>query len=364
MTPTDTTTQQAQSLSLRLFVACLGAAELMTTYLGVMLGLYEALRAGPATAAELAVRAGIDPRYAREWAEQQAAAGILTVDDPAAAPARRVFTLPPGHAEALTEPDSPHYVAPLAVFPVGGIAGVLPELLDAYRSGEGVPYATYGRGLRGGQGGLNRSVFVNQLGPWIREAMPDVDHALSSGSARIADIACGSGWSSIALARAYPDATVDGYDLDPTTIIDAADNAKLACVGNRVRFHQHDAATAPDAGDGYQLLCILDALHDMARPVEVLAAARAMVADGGTVLLMEPRVADKYTAPARDVERFMFAVSLLHCLPAGMSDPPSAATGAMMRLPLVRRYAAEAGFTKVTVLPVEHTFHRLYRLTP
>ena len=359
---------QAQSLSLRLFVACLGSAELMTAYLGVRLGLYDALRDKPATPDELAGRTGIGPRYAREWLEQQAAAGILTVDDPRRAPDSRLYTLPPGHAEALTDPDSPYYVAPLAVFPVGGIAGVLPQLIEAYRTGKGVPYATYGTGLRGGQGGLNRSVFVNELAGWIRTALPDVHAKLSAGGARIADIACGSGWSSITLARAYPTAVVHGFDLDPASVEDATANAVEAGVADRLTFAARDAAelaAAVSRDGGYDLVCLLDALHDMARPVQVLAACRAMAAEcGGTVLLMEPRVADRFTAPAREVERFMHAVSLLHCLPVGLSEQPSAATGAMIRPAVVRDYATQAGFRAVRVLPVDHTFHRLYRLTP
>jgi len=363
MSPGPAAEAQAKSLSLRLFMACLGSAELMTAYLGVQLGLYDALAPAPATAQRLAELAGIAPRYAREWLEQQAAAGIVEVDDPHREPEERVYRLPPGHADALTNPDSPHYVAPMAVFPVGGIAGVLPELMKAYQAGTGVPYSTYGASLRGGQGGLNRSVFVNELGGWLRSALPDLHLRLRAPESRIADIACGSGWSSITLARTYPRARVDGFDLDDASIADARDNAAEAGLSDRLRFAVHDAAATPP-GD-YDLVCVLDALHDMARPVEVLASCREMVAArAGTVLLMEPRVGEEFTAPAREVERFMYAVSLLHCLPAGLSEQPSAATGAMIRPSVVRRYAAEAGFANVTVLPVEHTFHRLYRLTP
>jgi 2-polyprenyl-3-methyl-5-hydroxy-6-metoxy-1,4-benzoquinol methylase len=337
----------------------------MSAYLGLRLGLYEALRRhGPVTAAQLAGQADIDGRYAQEWLEQQAAAGIVDVDDAGKPAATRIYTLPAGHAEALTDPDSPYYVAPLAVFPVGGIAGVLPQLLDAYRTGTGVRYAQYGTGLRGGQGGLNRSVYVNELAGWIRAALPHVHDVLSSRGGRIADIACGSGWSSIALARAYPQVEVDGFDADPGSVEDACANAASEYVADRVHFSLRDAAE-PGLAGRYDLVCILDALHDMARPVDVLRNCRELVAErGAPVLLMEPRVAEVFTAPARDVERFMHAVSLLHCLPAGRCEQPSAATGAMIRPSIVRAYASQAGFTDTTILPVQHTFHRLYRLLP
>jgi 2-polyprenyl-3-methyl-5-hydroxy-6-metoxy-1,4-benzoquinol methylase len=359
--PADRAAAQAQALSLRLFVSCLGSAELMTAYLGINLGLYDALSgAGAITPARLAELAGIAPRYAREWLEQQAAAGIVEVDDVRKAAEERAYTLPDGHADALTNPDSPYYVAPLAVFPVGGIAGVLPQLIDAYRAGTGVGYAEYGAALRGGQGGLNRSVFVNELAGWIRTALPDVHRTLRSGG-RVADIACGSGWSSIAIARAYPEIEVHGYDLDATSVEDATANAKDAGVADRVRFEVRDVAEGVGT-DGYDLVCLLDALHDMARPVEVLTACRLLAGDRGSVLLMEPRVGERFTAPAKDVERFMYSVSLLHCLPSGLAEQPSAATGAMIRPPIVRDYARRAGFADARALPVEHTFHRLYRL--
>lgn len=357
----DRAAAQAQALSLRLFVACLGSAELMTAYLGINLGLYDAMAGrGALTAAELADAAGIDVRYAREWLEQQAAAGIVEVDHVRRAPAERAYTLPDGHAQALTDPDSPYYVAPLAVFPVGGIAGVLPQLIEAYRAGTGVGYAEYGAALRGGQGGLNRSVFVNELAGWIATALPDVHRVLSAGG-RVADVACGSGWSSIAIARAYPGITVHGFDLDTASIEDARANAVDAGVADRTTFEVADVADVADQGR-FDLVCLLDALHDMARPVEVLSACRRLASDGGAVLLMEPRVAERFTAPAKEVERFMYSVSLLHCLPSGLAEQPSAATGAMIRPPIVRDYARRAGFADVRALPVEHTFHRLYRL--
>jgi 2-polyprenyl-3-methyl-5-hydroxy-6-metoxy-1,4-benzoquinol methylase len=343
-----------------LFTAGQSAAELMTVYLGLRLGLYPALSDRPATAAELAERAGIDTRYAREWLEQQAAAGILTVDDVAAEPDERRYTLPSGHAEALIDPGSMHSIAPLVVLPMGGIAAVLPDLLEAYRTGGGVPYADYGGALRGAQGGLNRSVFEHLLPGWIARNMPDVHAALRAGGARIADVACGSGWSAIALARAYPQASVHGLDLDPDSVADARRNVAEAGLADRVSVEVRDAAD-PELAGRYRLVCLLDALHDLARPVEVLRACRSLLTPDGAVLLMEPNVGERFSAPAPDTERFHYAVSVLHCLPVGMSDRPTAATGTVIRPDTVRAYAAEAGL-RTRVLPVRHTFHRLYRL--
>ncbi len=107
---------------------------------------------------------------------------------------------------------------------------------------------------------------------------------------------------------------------------------------------------------------VFEALHDMARPVEVLSAIRAALADGGSVVIMDERVGETFRAPADEVERFMYAASVLHCLPAGLADQPSAATGTVMRPDTLGRYASDAGFTRVDILPIHHDFFRFYRL--
>ncbi|MEV7130439.1 methyltransferase domain-containing protein [Streptomyces sp. NPDC093260] len=355
----------AQAFSLRLFGAGLASAELMTCYLGLELGLYEALRrTGPATAAQVAKERDLDARMVREWLEQQTCAGVLTVDAPEALPENRRFTLPPAHAEALLDAGSPNWIAPLVVMPIGGMAAVLPQLMDAYRGRRGLPYAAYGEALRGGQAGLNRGVFEHHLSGWISRHLPDIDARLRVPGSSIADVACGSGLSTLALARMFPDAEVHGLDLDDASIRDAEANLAAADpaegLSERVRFRAADAGDAGSAG--HTLVCVFDALHDMSAPVEVLRACRRLMAPGGAVLLMEPSVGERFTPAAPDSERFHYAVSVLHCLPVGMSRTPSAATGTVMRPETVRRYAAEAGLD-TRVIDVGHPFHRLYRLT-
>ncbi|MBZ4497906.1 trans-aconitate 2-methyltransferase [Dermacoccus sp. Tok2021] len=337
----------------------------MVCYLGLELGTYRALReSGPATAVEVAEHAGLDARMTREWLEQQVAAGILTVDRPDAEPEARRFTLPPEHAEALLDEDSPHWIGPLVLMPIGGMAAVLPQLVEAYRAHRGLPYAAYGEALRGGQAGLNRGVFEHHLPGWISRYLPDIDARLRVPGATIADVACGSGVSTLALARMFPNAEVYGVDLDAASIADA--RGHLAAAGGdlaaRVRFTAGDAADETLTAT-HLLVCLFDALHDMSTPVEVLRSCRRMLAPGGAVLLMEPSVGERFTADPPDSERFHYAVSVLHCLPVGMSETPSAATGTVMRPATVRRYAHEAGL-ETQVIDVGHPFHRLYRLTP
>ena len=352
------TTDRSDALVERLFGATLGALELFSIYLGAELGLYRALdRHGPLTTDELSQHAGIAPRYAHEWLEQQAVAGLLEVDD-AAAPR---FSLAPDHARVLADPQDSAHVAPFAHM-LAGIGGVISIVAEAYRTGGGVPYAAYGAAFRHGQGHLNRPAFERELTTEWLAAMPDLITRLNAAARpRIADVGCGQGWSTIALAHAFPAAEIDGLDLDAGSLADARGHAADANLVGRVRFLQRDA----DELEGpYELVVILETLHDLARPADALRAARSALADGGTVLVVDEKVADAFTAPGDDVERMMYGWSVTHCLPTQMVEQPSAALGTVIRAGTVRELADQAGYARVDVLPVDNDFFRLYRLHP
>jgi SAM-dependent methyltransferase len=359
---TEVDTARRDAFAERLFGAALGAYELMTVHLGDRLGYYRALaEQGPSTAAELAAATGTAERYAREWLEQQAVAGILEVDDVAAEPAARRFSVPAEHAEVLSDRDSLAHVTPLARYGVA-FAHVLPAVEEAFRSGGGVAWESFGQLGREAQGDANRPVFANLLGVEWLPSIQDVHERLQADPpARVADVACGAGWSSIAIARAYPKVTVDGLDLDEASVELARGNLEGTGVEDRVSFQHRDAGDAELAGS-YQLVTVFEALHDMSQPVEVLRALRGLVAEDGAVIVMDERVADAFTAPGDEIERLMYTYSILCCLPVGLADAPSVGTGTVMRADTVRRYASEAGFADVEVLPIEHDFFRLYRL--
>ncbi|HSK15694.1 MAG TPA: class I SAM-dependent methyltransferase [Gaiellaceae bacterium] len=358
------TTEEARrdALAERLFGAALGAYELFTVHLGDRLGLYRALAGGEEmTPADLAGATGTQERYAREWLEQQAVAGILEVDDQAAAPDERRYRLPAEHAEVLTDRDSLAYLTPMARYAVA-FGKVLEAVEQAFRAGGGVAWEAYGSFGREAQADANRPVFLNLLGSEWLPAIPDVHERLSADPPpRIADVACGGGWSSIAMALAYPNATVDGYDVDEPSIELARRNAQEAGVDDRVRFHVRDGAERGDEG-AYQLVTVFEAVHDLSRPVDFLRTLRGLVAADGAVVVMDERVADEFTAPGDEVERLMYTYSVLCCLPVGLSETPSAGTGTVMRADTLRGYAREAGFADVEVLPIEHEVFRLYRL--
>jgi SAM-dependent methyltransferase len=351
----------AEALVDRLFRDALGSLELFTVYLGERLGLYRAMQdGGPATSTELSARTGTVERYVREWLEHHAASGLVEVDDPAAGPRERRYRLPAAHAPVLANRDDVRFGAYRAIDIVRA-ARSLPGLVDAFRTGTApppLPWEPEGRAAD------NRAIYLTHLGADWLPSIDDVDRRLrASPPARVADMACGLGWSSIAIAKAYPLVTVHGFDLDTAAIADAVRNAETEGLADRVCFRAADAAAAGLSGR-FDLVTILEGLHDMARPVEVLRAVRGMLADGGTVIIVDERVADEFIAPAPDLERYHYGWSVVSCLPGAMGDAQTAATGAVLRVGTLRRYAQEAGFRAVEVLPIETATWRFYRLHP
>lgn len=353
--------EKRDALAGRLFEAMLGTMDLLTLYIGDRLGLYRALAGhGPMTPAELAARTGIHERYAREWLEQQAVSAILDVDAPESRPDDRHYRLPEGHAEVLVDRDSLNYLPWVGRF-AAGLPRVMPEILEAFRSGGGVSWAAYGEDARVAQAEQNRPLFLQVLGNEWLPAIRDVHARLSGSSARVADIGCGGGWSSIGIARAYPAVRVDGFDLDEPSIELARSNAEEHGVADRVSFHAEDGADPARTGQ-YDLVLACEMIHDLAQPIDVLATMRRLLAPGGAAIVVDERVAERFAAPGDELERLFYGFSVLCCLPVGLSEQPSAGTGTVMRPSTLRKYALKAGFRDVETLPIEHDFFRIYRL--
>jgi SAM-dependent methyltransferase len=349
----------------RLFAAASGSLELTTIYLGERLGLYRALAdAGPLTVPELALATATAERYVREWLEAQAVCGLVDVDDPSLAADERRYALPPEHADALLNRESLAYLAPMARFAPATI-GVMRHLVEAFRTGGGVPYEAYGAEFREAQQDFTRPLFVNLLGAWL-EGLPDVDARLRSDPpARVVDMACGAGIACVELARRYPGALVEGIDLDEGAIDLARANARSAGVHERVRFHVRDAAQ-PELAGAFDLITMFDSLHHVARPLDALRAMRSLVADEGAALIVESQTAEHFPGPLPegDFERFSYLVSVVHCLPTAMAEQPSAGLGAIVRAGTIRELAADAGFSAVEIVAIEHPMLRFYRLRP
>jgi 2-polyprenyl-3-methyl-5-hydroxy-6-metoxy-1,4-benzoquinol methylase len=346
-------------LAERIFQSALGAVEILSIHLGDQLGWYEALAAQPSTASELAAATSTHERYAHEWLEQQAVFGLIATD-PAAPPETRVYRLPPAVSECLCDSSSLAYLAPLARA-IAASAAQLPSLVEAYRNGGGVSWDQLGDHMRTAQAAMNRPIFEQQLGSTLA-GLDEVHDVLSRPGARLADVGCGFGWSAIALAQAYPHVRIDGFDVDAPSVEAARRHAAEAGVADRVTFNLAGGDSMADAGP-FDAVFAFECIHDMPQPVDVLSAMRSAVKDDGLVLVMDEAVAHEFTAPGDDLERIMYGFSLLVCLPDGMSSEGSVGTGTVMRPSTLERYAREAGFDGIDILPVEDfSFFRFYRL--
>ena len=359
----DQATSQRDALVERLFDAVLGTMDVLTCYVGDRLGLYQALvEGGDMTSTQLAAATGTHERYVREWLEQQAASGILAADDATSAETRR-FSMPKGHVEVLTDRESLNCLAGVIRLTVG-VTLPIQAVIDAYKTGAGVPYPDFGLDTREGIAEMNRPMFNNLLGQDWFPSIPEIHARLQADPpARILDAGCGTGSSTIAIARAYPNAVVLGFDADEASIATARERAAASGLGERVSFALQDASQ-PDIAGKFDLVTAFETVHDMGRPVAALAQMRALLADGGVVLVADENVGGVFTAPADPIDRLNYGFSALHCLPATIAESAEAATGTVMRPDTLRRYAAEAGFSSVEIAPVQHDFWRFYLLRP
>jgi SAM-dependent methyltransferase len=348
-----------EAFSDKIFTDLLGTLSTFATSIGVELGWYEALAGTDSmNPTELATATSTDARYAQEWLEQQTVSGYLSVVDADVAAHDRRFSIAPEVAEILTDRTSLAHMGPFPSL-VASLGRSLSEVTDAYRTGAGFGWHEHDNGARCGQAEANRPMFLNLLGQQYLASIPEVDAVLRNGGA-VADIGCGLGWSSIGIAQAYPNARIDGYDIDGPSIEQARANAAEAGVSDRVHFHCVDASVL-DA-ECYDVVLALECVHDMPDPVSVLAAMKKIITPTGTVIVMDERVGECFTGEPDPVEQFMYGFSLICCLPDGRHASESVATGTVMRRSTFERYATDAGFSSVDVLPIDNDFFRFYHL--
>ena len=357
MAPNELDQARIDALSERLFSEVNASMSCLSVHLGDRLGLFGALvDSGPVTPTQLAERTGLSERYLREWLECMTVGGYVDHDGNSGK-----FSLPAEHAAVLVNRDDAAYAAAFLYW-VPSLAGALEPLIEAFRSGGGVPYEAYGSAVLQAIGGGNRPMFVNDYAAnWI-PAMPDVHARLKAGG-RVAEIGCGIGWSSIALAQGFPNVRIDALDIDEASIRRARQNAEEAGVAERIVFHLAPAEEAPLTGP-YDLVTAFECIHDMAYPVRALRRMYNLAGPDGVVLIADEAVGDTLEENRNFLGHLMYNFSVLHCLPQAMIFPDSAATGTVMRPSLMRQYASEAGFSSVDILPIENAFWHFYRMTP
>ena len=254
----------------RLIGAMTGAATTAMVAVGDQLGLYRALAdGGPATPDELAGRTGTAARYLKEWLSQQAAAGFLTYRE-----GDGRYVLPAEAAAVLAHEASPAFLAGGATITRGWFAGI-DRLAEAFRTGAGIPWHEQDPAVFEGTERFFRPGYTASLTTEWVPALPGVADHLAAGG-RVADVGCGHGVATILLARAYPQASVHGYDFHDRSIAVARQQAGQAGLGGRIRFETLDATSYP--ADGFDLICLLDTLHDLGDPAAALAHARKALA--------------------------------------------------------------------------------------
>jgi SAM-dependent methyltransferase len=316
-----------------------GALSVSLVRMGERLGLYKALHAsGPMTSAELASKASVAERYAREWLSHQAASGYLSYD-----PESRRFTLPPEQAMVFAEPDSPVYMQggfDLAVAMMQNQALVEP----AFRTGKGVGWGDQAQCLFCAVGRFFRPGYHNNLvASWL-PALDGITARLERG-ATVADVGCGHGFSTIEMAKAFPNSTFVGYDFHSKSVEQAREHAKQHGVSANTRFEVSLAGDFP--GTDLDLVTFFDCLHDMGDPVGAARHVKQTLKPDGRWMIVEPLASDRLEENLNPIGRLYYAGSTLICIPTSLDQPVGAALGAQAGFERISTVIRQGGFRQV-----------------
>ena len=316
-----------------------GAFSVPTVRLGFRLGLFKALSEGAATADELAARAGkLAPRYVREWALAQAANGFIDYD-----PANERFSLSPEQAMVFVTKDSPVYLEggfELAAAMIEGEA----KVENSFRTGEGVRWGDTAGCLFCATGTFFRPGYVNNI---VQSWLPALDGVVAKlqAGAKVADVGCGVGFSTLLMAKAFPESHFVGFDFHEPSIVEARKHATEHGVGGRVRF---EAATAKEIGeDGFDLVTFFDCLHDMGDPRGCAAHMRRVLKADGTWMIVEPIAGDAPKDNMNAVGRLYYNASTMICVPTSLDQEVGAALGAQAGEKKLAEVIGSGGFSRV-----------------
>ena len=318
-----------------------GAANAALVIVGVRLGLFQALaEIGPATPRDLARKTGADARCLREWLAAQAASGYVTYD-----PLTERFHLTPEQAMVFADENSPAYMAG-GFFSAASLANDERKLPEAFQSGDGIAWGDHHECLFCGTEKFFRPSYeANLVQSWI-PSLDGIQARLEAGAA-IADLGCGHGCSTLIMAKAFPNSQVIGFDNHAPSIAHARRMAAEQGVAN-VRFEVAAAQDFP-RGDGYDLVAIFDALHDMGDPLGAARCVRAALKPGGAWMIVEPAASDRLEENLNPIGRVYYAFSAAVCVPSAQSQPGGLALGAQAGPAALERIVLDAGFGGVRV---------------
>jgi hypothetical protein len=316
-----------------------GAMSVSLVRIGDRLGLYKALHAnGPMTSSELANKTDTAERYVREWLAHQAASGYLSYDSTSGR-----FSLPPEQAMVFAEPDSPVYMQ--GAFDVAAVMMESHALVEpAFRTGRGVGWGQQPQCLFCAVGRFFRPGYLNNLvNSWL-PALDGVVAKLERG-ATVADVGCGEGFSTVIMARAFPNSTFVGYDFFPGSVERARQHAEEHGVTANTRFEVAMASEFP--GSNLDLVTFFDCLHDMGDPAGAARHVRQALKPDGTWMIVEPAAADRLEDNLNPVGRLFYAGSTMICVPTSLAQPVGAALGAQAGFERLRSVISEGGFGRV-----------------
>lgn len=320
--------------------------------LGDRLGLWRALaEQGPATSSELAARADVDERYAREWLGAMTTAEYLTYE-----PATGAFTLPPEHAPVLADEGGPVFFGGTFQM-LRGMVTVYDELLEVFRTGGGVPQEAYHPDMWDGMERFTAGWFDNLLIQEWMPALPEVDAALRRG-AEVADVGCGRGRGLVRLAQAYPDSRFVGIDAFAGTIEAARANVARAGVADRVRIVHADAAEAIPGS--YDVVFTFDVVHDAVDPAGLLRQIRAALRPGGRYVCLDINASHRLEENVGPLGALFHGCSLLYCMTTSLAHGGAGLGTVGFNEEVARAMTAEAGFTGFRRVPLDNPFNNLY----
>jgi 2-polyprenyl-3-methyl-5-hydroxy-6-metoxy-1,4-benzoquinol methylase len=316
-----------------------GAMSVPTVRIGHRLGLFDALAQAPATTAELARRAGgLHERYVREWALAQSANGYVDYD-----PAADTFSLSPEQAMIFTVKDSPVYLQG-AFELVAAMIEAEAKVEECFRRGTGVRWGDHAGCLFCATGQFFRPGYVNNIVQQWLPALDGVEDRLRTG-ARVADVGCGVGFSTLLMAQAYPNSSFVGFDFHEPSIEEARRHAESHGLGDRVRF---EAVAAKDIGEsGFDLITMYDCLHDMGDPRGCAAHMRRILADGGTWMIVEPNAGNTPAENMNPVGRLFYNASTMICVPTSLDQEVGEGLGAQAGEARLSEVIRSGGFASV-----------------
>jgi SAM-dependent methyltransferase len=320
------------------FVSDLGAAvHAGMVVIGDRLGLYEALASKPKTTAELAAATRTDERYVREWAASQAAGGYITYD-----PQTEKFGMTDEQVVTLARKDGPAYLPGAFELALGSLAAV-PRITELFRTGEGMGWFEHDEGVFHGCESFFRPGYAaNLVSAWI-PALDGVQEKLARG-ARVADVGCGKGASTILMAKAFPNSHIFGFDYHDKSIEMARETAKREGVADRVTFEATKAKEFP--GKDFDFVAVFDCLHDMGDPVGAAAHVRSTLKDDGSWMIVEPFAHDELKDNLNPFGRVFYSFSTLLCTPCSRSQEVGLCLGAQAGEKRMRDVVSSAGFSR------------------